>query len=217
MRQDEWSRSLVNVVADAVRWHRKRRGLSAQQLANECASLGYPVPRSVLANLESGRRETISLAELLVLSAALRVPLLLLLFPVGRTERIAPLPNIDVSPWDALQWAVGNRTLPSGDESPAELRDVDPTIGMFQAHQDEVAKALAVRRAARNTEQGESPEVAAGELQARVQGADFGVWFLRDRIRRTGLIPPDLPPELSHIDVNFHPPQLADLSLVAPE
>lgn len=105
MRQDEWARAVVRTVADAVRWHRKRRKMSAQQLANECERLGYPVRRSVLANLENNFRESVSIPEWLILSGALQVPPMLMLFPIGRAEEIEPLPDVQMSPWEAVKWA----------------------------------------------------------------------------------------------------------------
>lgn len=105
----DWSTRLALSVAGEVRRHRQAQGLSAQQLADRCTEVGMPIQRSVLANLESGRRTTITISEVLVLAAALRVPPGLLVFPVGQQESVEMLPNKTESPLAAVDWfaAVG--------------------------------------------------------------------------------------------------------------
>ena len=58
----------AETVAQRVKELRKRRNWSARQLADRCAELGAAgLDRSVLANLESGRRRTVSIDEVFVL------------------------------------------------------------------------------------------------------------------------------------------------------
>lgn len=45
--------------------------MSAEKLAQTCTAGGYPLSRSTLANLESGRKEDIGLTALVALAAAL--------------------------------------------------------------------------------------------------------------------------------------------------
>lgn len=105
---EEWPARLANRVAQEVRRHRMRRGMSAQQLADVCAQLGLPLSRSALANLESGRRPTVSLAEVLVLGKALGVPPIELVFPVGREEQLVEvLPGKKMGAWEAVKWFSG--------------------------------------------------------------------------------------------------------------
>ena len=61
--------------------------MSVQKLADVTDELGMPIPRSVLANLESGRRETVTVAEVLVLAAALDVAPIDLICPSGSISR----------------------------------------------------------------------------------------------------------------------------------
>ena len=89
----DWSAKLTRTVAGQVRRYRDARGMSAQQLADACEKLGYPIPRSVIANLESGRRESVSLSELLVLAAALHVSPPALVIPVDTTADVEILPG----------------------------------------------------------------------------------------------------------------------------
>ncbi len=211
MRQDEWSRALVGGVAESVRFHRNRQRMSAQQLADECSQLGYPVPRSVLTNLENGRRDTVSVAELLVLSAVLRVPPVLLLFPLGRVAVTEVLPDTRTSTWGAVQWVMGDRELPDVE---TDSLHGDETIGVFQLHRSQVQYAMLHLRAARKPERVKPPDYPADahwmstqECEQLFHMAEGGIHRLRGQMRDAGMIPPDLPPELAHIDSpDFDPP-----------
>ena len=94
-KNDDWPTQVARRVAREVRRHRQMRQprMSVQNLADLTAELGMEIPRSVLANLEGGRRDTISVAEVLVLAAALNVSPLELIFPVGFDEQMEILPG----------------------------------------------------------------------------------------------------------------------------
>lgn len=70
---------------------RKRRGMSAQDLASACTSAGFQMARNVVANLESGRRASLTVAELAAFSSVLDVPLLALLFDLEALDDDSPL------------------------------------------------------------------------------------------------------------------------------
>lgn len=108
---DDWSTGLALSIAAEVRRHRQEQGLSAQQLSERCAQVGMPIQRSVLANLESGRRSTVTVAEVLVLAAALRVAPAQLIFPVGYQEKVEVVPGVEDSPYEAVQWLRGAKHL----------------------------------------------------------------------------------------------------------
>src|SRR5258708_38576576 len=105
--QRRWQAKLTQVVAGEGRRYRTERGLSAQQLADRCEELGLAIPRPVLSNLENGRRESVTVAELVVLARALDVPPTLLLAPVGRRETIEIFPGRGVAPWDVIRLLEG--------------------------------------------------------------------------------------------------------------
>jgi hypothetical protein len=94
-----------------MRRHRDRRKLSAQQLADRTAEFGMPIPRNVVANLESGRRDTVTVAEVLVLAAVLGVSPMELISPVGYDEEIEILPGRKMDPLQASRWVDGELTL----------------------------------------------------------------------------------------------------------
>ncbi|WP_256386260.1 helix-turn-helix domain-containing protein [Protofrankia sp. BMG5.30] len=87
-----------------MRHHRRRRGMSAQELADATAALGYPIARSVIANLESGRRSSVLVAELVILAKAIGVPPIVLLYPTGRKDTVEALPGVELPLWTALSW-----------------------------------------------------------------------------------------------------------------
>ena len=108
--------------------YRTARGLRAQQLADRCAELGAPIKRSVLANLENGRRDFLTVTELLVLAAALGVAPTLLVFPLDdATADVEVLPSVTAPAWNAAPWFTGRRTyVPWVDERPPAMGRDDP-------------------------------------------------------------------------------------------
>lgn len=108
---EDWQRHVARVAGREVLRHRSRRKLSAPQLADRTAALGMPVPRSVLADLESGRKDTITVAEVLVIAAALGVAPADLISPVGFDEQIELLPGRMMDPLQAAKWVYGEFTL----------------------------------------------------------------------------------------------------------
>lgn len=164
--------------------------MSTQELADRCAELGMPIRRSVLANLETRRRTLITVAELLVVAAALGVPPVLLLAPLGRLPEIEALPGRDFEPWAAEQWITGHvriRDL-SGDPiaMPIRWEDDDGTVPLFEQHH-QLVRALSKR-----TPWMLEPSVlAATENELRA---------VRGRMRELELSPPALPAELEYLD-----------------
>src|ERR1022692_1281242 len=91
MTQSEWPERLTKVIAREVRRYRNQRKMSAKVLSDCCAKLGMEISRSTLADLENGRRASLTFAEVLILAAALDVPLVTLAFAVGQQEDVEVL------------------------------------------------------------------------------------------------------------------------------
>jgi hypothetical protein len=70
-----------------------------------------PIPRSTLADLENGRRASISVAEWLAIAAALDVPPVMLLCPVGTADTAEVLPGTEAPAFRAAQWVAGEAPL----------------------------------------------------------------------------------------------------------
>lgn len=103
----DWAERLAATIAGEVFRYRRNQNMSAQALSDRCTELGATIPRAVISNLENGRRTSVSVAELLVLAAALDVPPAALVFPVGYTERTEALPGAEVPPFEAVRWFAG--------------------------------------------------------------------------------------------------------------
>ncbi|MFD8533893.1 helix-turn-helix domain-containing protein [Streptosporangium canum] len=109
----DWSSQVAAQVGERVAQIRKDRGMTAQALADRCAELGLALDRSVIAKLERGLRQTVSLAELLVLARALNVPPLRLALPIGQALQSEVLPGVTVDTWQAAQWFTGHEAFPA--------------------------------------------------------------------------------------------------------
>ncbi|MEW2518159.1 helix-turn-helix domain-containing protein [Actinacidiphila alni] len=112
MEQMDWAALVGRTVAGEVRRYRQMRGMSAQQLSDRCGELGMKIPRTVLSNIENGRRGNIGVAEILILGRALEVPPASLVFPVGYVEEVEALPNEKMHPLHAVRWFSGEAPLP---------------------------------------------------------------------------------------------------------
>ncbi|TGD89221.1 XRE family transcriptional regulator [Mycolicibacterium sp. CH28] len=105
----------------AVSWRRKALNLTASELSRRTDELGYPISRGAIAKIESNLRSgKIDVAEVLVLSAALDIPPVLLLFPQFSTDGSgAVLPGVLAKEDEAVLWMSGQVPLPQGDNMPA--------------------------------------------------------------------------------------------------
>ncbi|ABK02742.1 hypothetical protein Arth_1348 [Arthrobacter sp. FB24] len=79
--------------------------MSVQAVADTCTNeIGYKLLRTTLANLESGSRRNITIAEISAIAAALRVPPAALLFPVDEPGPVEVLPGDYRSPFAGWLW-----------------------------------------------------------------------------------------------------------------
>lgn len=140
-RGNEWSKRVARGVGERVAHYRKRADLTAAMLSGRCADLGLPVDRNVIAKLENGHRNSVTVDEVYVLAAALSVPPVQLLFAVGTAEEGAEiLPGRHVAAFRAAQWVSGEGPLPGpSDEGVVTIADV---------HDDSPARPLVIYRLA---------------------------------------------------------------------
>lgn len=206
--KDSWAARFTRSVAEQIHRHRKARGWSAQKLSDACAELGMDFPRTTLADLETGRRGHISVAELLVLARALDVPPLLLMFPVGAGEETEVLPGQSRASFRAAQWFTGEGSFPGPDDantviaaSPQNSGAAWPLV-LYRAHDrafEEEMRALALakdmdeRAAASASDAAREAFAAAADAQRRVaEGYRAGGERLREEAREQGIVPPGL-------------------------
>lgn len=126
----EWASELVKRVGAQVKVRRK--GRSAKWLSERTAELGYRISPTVIAKLDSGHRgDVLSVAEWLVLGAALDVPPILLLYPDMPDGLVDMLPGVPrPSSW-AAAWIQGDMTeldswtiLPEGTQIDDDARKI---------------------------------------------------------------------------------------------
>lgn len=124
-----------------------------------------PIQRSVLANLESGRRTTVTIAEVLVLAAALNVPPAILVFPVGQTETVEMLPDFPAEALEAVDWLAGVR--PRDSQHPFSRN----ALFLYRRHR-QLARSL--RNQLREREDVRAEYIAAsGEKEALTTQLDY--------------------------------------------
>lgn len=199
----EWVDQVMATVAGEVRRRRKELRWSAQDLADRCAEIGHPIPRNVIANMESGRRSTLPLVDVMVLAKALRTYPICLVYPVGYVDRVQRLPLQDSQPtWDAMRWFTGDVV----DDLGAEV----DMLRNFRAHASHQRAALAALKGekherwkaetAPNPADREEALSAQADYAERAVQAKYRLRSARAFIREDGGTPPDLPTELADVD-----------------
>ncbi|WHM38264.1 helix-turn-helix transcriptional regulator [Streptomyces sp. BPTC-684] len=195
----EWADHVMATVAGEVRRRRKELRWSAQDLADRCEEIGHPIPRNVIANMESGRRSTLPLVDVMILAEALNTAPVCLIYPVGYVEDVQRLPLQDgTSALGALNWFTGeDRTIGS---------DAD-MLRYFRAHhaaeraaaaaqRDEAFAQYQAKTAPNAARKAEALHAQAGATQ-RAEAAMDQLRRARAFIRQAGGTPPDLPPSFA--------------------
>lgn len=110
--------------------------MTAQALADRCAELGLPLDRAVIAKLEKGLRQSLTVAELLVLAKALGVPPIQLVFAVGHDDVTEVLPGQAVDTWEAAKWFTGEGPFPCEDSRSAReaWQTGGAAVNVFRSH-----------------------------------------------------------------------------------
>ncbi|MEU0226197.1 helix-turn-helix transcriptional regulator [Streptomyces sp. NPDC006284] len=198
----EWADRIKANVAGEVRRRRKEMGWSAQDLADRCEQLGHPIPRNVIANMESGRRANLPLVDVMVLAAALETYPVCLIFPVGYVEETQELPFQDLIPtWDALRRFTGEQEVPMYDAG--LVPDFERHASLVQtalAALDEEERARFVSKTATSRARQEEAERKRTEYADQAISAKYSLRHLRRELREEGTTPPDLPPALGDVD-----------------
>jgi transcriptional regulator with XRE-family HTH domain len=123
---EQWPQSLHTRIGQAIRSARAGRRMSAQQVADETERLRCPITRSQIANYESGRKQSLDIAELMTIAAALKVPPLSLILGGHPDHEIEFLPGQTATTAAALAWFTGDdayapNTVPAQPDSASPL------------------------------------------------------------------------------------------------
>lgn len=142
----------VETIARRMRELRRKRGLTAQQLGEAMAELGIPWDRNVVSALETGRRSSVSVIELLGLGYILGVSPVALVIPMDDEEPYRVLPARTEPAGTAREWFTGATPLPGmnevtfwADAHDAHRRFYEEWQGWSQvtAQQEEAVKGIA--------------------------------------------------------------------------
>lgn len=207
----EWAASWSHRVGRAIAHHRKAAGLTAQQLSERCAELGYPISRSAIAGMESARKDAIIVAEVQVIARAIGVTPLRLLFPLGREQTTEALPGADLPTWLEIRWWQGEHgqpyRLPSG-EWVADDMSMESTFKLFHAHELEVRWVENVRAKLRDhVGQGTQDDEEREYLRNSEEHFLDSLRRVRALMRAHGLLLPVLPEGFLPDDVVDERPQ----------
>ncbi|MEW1612436.1 MULTISPECIES: helix-turn-helix transcriptional regulator [unclassified Streptomyces] len=197
----EWVDQVMATVAAEVRRRRKELGWSAQDLADRCAEIGHPIPRNVIANMESGRRSNLPLVDVMVLAEALRTPPICLLYPVGYVDVVQRLPFQDpTSTLDALRRFTGEET---------ELGADDDMLRYFRVHQTAQEQLRSAQRdeeyARYHAQTAHNADRKAEALRSQARAAEAAeeaqsrLLRVRAFIEEEGVTPPFLWPEVADV------------------
>jgi transcriptional regulator with XRE-family HTH domain len=121
----------TSVIAARVRALRKDRGWSAERLADAMREVGVPFDKTVVANLETGRRRFVTVQELLALAVVLGVAPTHLLVPLDDETPYALTPHRAGTAAQARAFVRGEDPL-----------DLDPTTYFTEVPKSELKRAL---------------------------------------------------------------------------
>lgn len=107
----DWPGGWTQQIGQRVARRRRDLGISQTGLSERCAELGHPIPRNTVVGLETGRRETLTLGELVIIGAALEVAPALLAFPAN--EFVQYLPGERVTSYEAMEAFTGISPQPA--------------------------------------------------------------------------------------------------------
>jgi transcriptional regulator with XRE-family HTH domain len=179
------------LIGENVRAIRKARRLSTQKLSELCTGVGYAVPRNTIVNLETGRKESLSVQELVAIALALDTPPVMLLYSLDRDVEIAP--GEPRNPFHAVEWFSGRWSAAAA----SELTDSDRLVAPhLQILRDYVERADQARQSAAIIDAVAGDPQAAGirtEAQERLDWLMGQMSKLRGVLREEGIQPPELP------------------------
>ncbi|MFJ9180882.1 helix-turn-helix domain-containing protein [Streptomyces sp. NPDC102360] len=198
----EWVDRIKANVAGEVRRRRKEMGWSAQELAEQCEQLGHPIPRNVIANMESGRRASLPLVDVMVLAAALATYPVCLIFPVGYVEETQELPFQQLVPtWDALRRFTGEEEVSLNDAGLVSAFEIHASlVKTALAALDEEEQARFAAKTATSRAQQEEAERKRTTYGDQAISAKYNLRQLRRGLREDGATPPHLPASLADVD-----------------
>ncbi|GAA4980706.1 hypothetical protein GCM10023205_57210 [Yinghuangia aomiensis] len=189
-----WSTQLLEAVGTQVRNYRKQLGMTAQDLADACAELGLEIPVKAVTNIETGRRASLGVGELLVLARALNVGPVGLVFPLGHRATVEAFPGREIPVWDAVAWFTEETPL----EEPAPRGSARATIDAFRMHAQAAYTAITSLRICE--ERRRTPGTSVVHAEAMLADDVRALHEIRSRMSASGLVLPPWPEGLPQAD-----------------
>ena len=131
-KSEAWAAEQAQRIAATVRKLRGKR--SGLWLSDETAKAGHRISRTSISELESGKRKSVTTAELCVLAWALKVAPIRLLYPDLPDGPVEVVPGVTVPSIKAAKWFSGEAT-PSGPEQKPRGIDDDDDQRVEEVHQ----------------------------------------------------------------------------------
>lgn len=94
-----------------VRRLRRKRGLTAEELADRLTELGVKIGRVGVVKLEGGNRKSVAIEELFALAVALNVSPLTLLVSTGDYDQMEVTPTTTATSVEVGKWVAGDKRL----------------------------------------------------------------------------------------------------------
>lgn len=186
------------VLTREIRRHRDRLSLTAQELANRVSAAGGKLTRQAISNIENGARG-VSVQELLLLAKALRVPPVLLLFPLPSNDPIEALPGQPVDTWSAVKWFTGEDPFPGLPAEPDEVAARLP-LDLYRQHDRHLSEWRQAKERANLARIGLDPNLpdyisdprqeALKAFERTAYDAELALSAVRSEMRRHGMLPP---------------------------
>lgn len=185
---ENWQDEVAGRIADEIK--RLRGGRSGQWLSDRTAELGYRVSRSTISEIETKKRKSISITDLIVLAEALSVSPLSLLYGSDDGSVIEYVPGEQVQRLVAVQRfsGINEAALARYEETIAAMEE--STQASLESAKMAEAAARLMQKVVRESRRASGPE--APEERPKTPVKADALWKIaEDRAKRTRSIASD--------------------------
>lgn len=198
-RWQDWDARITKDVIGAISRRRKEMGMTAQELADETARLGFEVPRNVIANWESGRRKTVTVPELIIVAEALCISPAELVFSPALGGSVTYLPEDDTFRWSAFSRFTGEDPHAPGYYRLASYREHARILNeIVDEHHDAFQLQFVYER-------GDWPSGSEKKFDRLVAAVRSGLQPIRAAMREMGWVVPPLALHLQFLNAELPP------------
>lgn len=212
---------LAEQVAANLRRIREEKRLTYAAISARLERLKRPIPVLGLRRIEKGERR-VDVDDIAALAAALGVPPMLLIFPLGDATWVDILPDQPVATWLAVRWFIGDIPLPplwegkspqptarddeamkawqTGARAIVMYREHDRLTGLWAAATLDAKGNLRMAEGAASDAAREKYLAEADAARKHAAAVERQIALHRFYMRRHGVNPEPLPVELANLD-----------------